>query len=164
MTEAKKDDTEIVRDARFYWKRPEYPVRLAAGMNGRIMNCAPGGARLANKVFPVPRLIPRPSNPREPLAAGIGRGKFYFANLWADVMRCVRAAEAGDDKRYDDSLARAQKTLAYLRAAGRPEAYEEGLLLLSGLFYARTDQKLAAFAKNLNKMVSVIIPHTLNPI
>ena len=61
----------------FYWKRPEYPVRLAAGMNGRIMNCAPGGARLANKVFPVPRLIPRPSNPREPLAAGIGRGKFY---------------------------------------------------------------------------------------
>ena len=46
-------------------------------MNGRIMNCAPGGARLANKVFPVPRLIPRPSNPREPLAAGIGRGKFY---------------------------------------------------------------------------------------
>ena len=61
-----------------YWKRPEYPVRLAAGMNGRIMNCAPGGARLANKVFPVPRLIPRRGNPREPLAAGIGRGKFYF--------------------------------------------------------------------------------------
>ena len=63
--------------AHFYWKRPEYPVRLAAGMNGRIMNCAPGGARLANKVFPVPRLIPRGSTPREPLAAGIGRGKFY---------------------------------------------------------------------------------------
>ena len=59
-----------------YWKRPEYPVRLAAGMNGRIMDCAPGGARLANKVFPVPRLIPRRGNPREPLAAGIGRGNF----------------------------------------------------------------------------------------
>mgnify|MGYP001613986096 CR=1 FL=1 len=50
-------------------------------MNGRIMNCAPGGARLANKVFPVPRLIPRPSNPREPLAAGIGRGKFYIKEM-----------------------------------------------------------------------------------
>ena len=65
----------------FYWKRPEYPVRLAAGMNGRIMNCAPGGARLANKVFPVPRLIPRRGNPREPLAAGIGRGKFYNGDI-----------------------------------------------------------------------------------
>ena len=50
-------------------------------MNGRIMNCAPGGARLANKVFPVPRLIPRRGNPREPLAAGIGRGKFYIEGL-----------------------------------------------------------------------------------
>ena len=57
-------------------------------MNGRIMNCAPGGARLANKVFPVPRLIPRPSNPREPLAAGIGRGKFYI-NYTHTIYRMV---------------------------------------------------------------------------
>ena len=57
------------------------------------MNCAPGGARLANKVFPVPRLIPRRGNPREPLA-GIGRGKFYyilraFARS-ASVRNCLR--------------------------------------------------------------------------
>ena len=76
-----------------YWKRPEYPVRLAAGMNGRIMNCAPGGARLANKVFPVPRLIPRRGNPREPLAAGIGRGKFYYCQVYWTLKLMSRNSE-----------------------------------------------------------------------
>ena len=58
------------RIARLFIEAAEYPVRLAAGMNGRIMNCAPGGARLANKVFPVPRLIPRRGNPRNRLRRG----------------------------------------------------------------------------------------------
>ena len=37
--------------------------------------------------------------------------QFYFGNLGADVMRCVLAAQAGDEKKYDDSLARAQRRL-----------------------------------------------------
>ena len=81
-----------------YWKRPEYPVRLAAGMNGRISNCAPGGARLANKVFPVPRLIPRRGNPREPLAAGIGRGKFISSAhyFYKDALTATHSSPVGE--------------------------------------------------------------------
>ncbi|OHA15532.1 MAG: hypothetical protein A3H57_00230 [Candidatus Taylorbacteria bacterium RIFCSPLOWO2_02_FULL_43_11] len=60
------------------------PRPFRAGMNGYIINSAPGGALISNppdgeagKVFPVPRLIPRRGTPREPLGAGIGRDKFY---------------------------------------------------------------------------------------
>ncbi len=50
--------------------------------------------------------------------------QFYFANLGADVMRCALAAKQGNSDRYNDSFARAQKTLSLLHDAGRPEAYE----------------------------------------
>jgi len=83
--------------------------------------------------------------------------QFYFGNLGADVMRCALAATGGDEKKYEDSFARAQKTLSFLRAVGRPEAYEEGLLLLRGLVYAREDGTLDVFSRDLNKMISVIM-------
>lgn len=83
--------------------------------------------------------------------------RFYFANLGADVMRCVVAAQKEDEKRYGDSLTRAQKTLSYLRKAGRPEAYEEGLLLLRALSYAKTNKSLESVAKHLNRMVSTAL-------
>ncbi|MEK7140021.1 MAG: hypothetical protein AAB805_01745 [Patescibacteria group bacterium] len=82
--------------------------------------------------------------------------QFYFGNLGADVMRCVLAAQAGDEKKYDDSLARAQKTLAHLRTTQRPEAYEEGLLLLRALFYARNDGMLDVFSQRLNNMITTV--------
>ncbi len=79
---------------------------------------------------------------------------FYFANLGADVSRCVSAARQGDEARYDDSLARAYRTLAFLRASERPEAYEEGLLMIRGLEFAReTPGMLAAFQSALDSLI-----------
>jgi len=63
---------------------------------------------------------------------------FYFANLGADVTRCVTAAKGGDESRYQESLERAYHTVDYIRTVRRPEAYEEALLLLRGLDLART--------------------------
>jgi len=83
--------------------------------------------------------------------------KFYFANLGADVTRCVSALQSGNIARYEDSLARARKTLSHLREADRPEAYEEGLLLLSGLEYARQDNKLESFRSNVNALTASFI-------
>lgn len=50
--------------------------------------------------------------------------RFYFANLGADVARCVAAAQKGNEQRYKDSLDRGYRTLDFLRRAQRPEAYE----------------------------------------
>ncbi|HEY4501105.1 MAG TPA: hypothetical protein VJI70_02455 [Candidatus Paceibacterota bacterium] len=36
---------------------------------------------------------------------------FYFANLGADVSRCITASKQGDMARYEDSLSRAYRTL-----------------------------------------------------
>lgn len=84
--------------------------------------------------------------------------KFYFANLGADVTRCVSALQSGNLARYEDSLARARKTLSHLREAGRPEAYEEGLLLLSGLEYARENNTLQSFRINVNALSATFSP------
>ncbi|MFA6585295.1 MAG: hypothetical protein WCS97_02545, partial [Candidatus Paceibacterota bacterium] len=54
---------------------------------------------------------------------------FYFANLGADVTRCINAVKLGDDSRYQESLERAYNTANYIRALHRPEAYEEALLM-----------------------------------
>ena len=75
---------------------------------------------------------------------------FYFANLGADVVRCTLAGEAHDEMRYASSLARAYKTLAHLRKEQRYEAYEEGLLLLRGLEYARQSETLSTFRTLVN--------------
>ena len=81
---------------------------------------------------------------------------FYFANLGADVSRCVSAARQGNESRYEDSLARAYRTLESLRATNRPEAYEEGLLMLRGLVFAREiPESLASFQSSLNSLVGV---------
>jgi|CXWL01.1.fsa_nt_gi hypothetical protein len=62
---------------------------------------------------------------------------FHFGNLCADALRCARALENGDTARYKNSLIRARKTLSFLRTMQRPEAYEEGLLLMRALDFAR---------------------------
>jgi len=79
---------------------------------------------------------------------------FYFANLGADVTRCVSAAKQGNETRYDDSLARAYQTLEGLHSTKRPEAYEEGLLMLRGLTLARaTPEALSSFQLSLNSLI-----------
>lgn len=86
--------------------------------------------------------------------------RFYFANLGADVARCISAAEKGNMERYEDSLERAHATLEYLRSAHRPEAYEEGLLLLRALEYARADNALPEFNESLNELIAEYSPLT----
>lgn len=79
---------------------------------------------------------------------------FYFANLGADVSRCINATKQGNEDRYADSLARAYCTLEDLHKTKRPEAYEEGLLMLRGLEFARTAPKtLASFQSSLNDLI-----------
>lgn len=76
---------------------------------------------------------------------------FYFANLGADISRCIQAAKQGNEFRYEDSLARAYHTLGELRKSARPEAYEEGLLMLRGLSFAReTPESLESFQSALD--------------
>lgn len=84
--------------------------------------------------------------------------RFYFANLGADVARCVSAAEKGNTERYEDSLERAHLTLDFLRNANRPEAYEEGLLLLRALEYAREGGTLSEFDDSLNELIAEYSP------
>lgn len=78
---------------------------------------------------------------------------FYFANLCADVSRCAAAAERGDETRYHASLSRAWHTLAHLRTTHRPEAYEEGLLMLRGLALAREQISLQSFRHSIDALV-----------
>lgn len=80
---------------------------------------------------------------------------FYFANLGADVTRCVSAARQGNEERYNDSLARAYQTLELLHKTKRLEAYEEGLFMLRGLEFARTaPESLAAFQISLDSLIT----------
>lgn len=79
---------------------------------------------------------------------------FYFANLGADVSRCITASRQGDEARYKDSLSRAYRTLEDLHKAERPEAYEEGLLMLRGLALARaTPETLESFQISLDSLI-----------
>ena len=81
---------------------------------------------------------------------------FYFANLGADVSRCINAVKQGNEVRYGDSLSRAYRTLEELHKTARPEAYEEGLLMLRGLVLARTTpETLASFQTSLDSLISV---------
>lgn len=84
--------------------------------------------------------------------------QFYFANLGVDVGRCVSALQKGNNERYEDHLAEAYRTLEFLRDAGRSEAYEEGLLLLRALEYAREDNKLSEFNDQLNELIAEYSP------
>ncbi|MEK7098719.1 MAG: hypothetical protein AAB908_02345 [Patescibacteria group bacterium] len=81
---------------------------------------------------------------------------FYFANLGADISRCVAAARDNDAAAYDDSIDAAYRTLAYI--TNRPEAYEEGLLLLRGLEYAREENRLSEFNNQLNELITEYSP------
>jgi hypothetical protein len=84
---------------------------------------------------------------------------FYFANLGADVTRCVSAAKRGDESRYQESLERAYCTVNYIRASHRPEAYEEALLMLRGLALARaTPETLASFQSSIDSFFGVSFP------
>lgn len=84
---------------------------------------------------------------------------FYFANLGADVARGASAIRHGDNVRYDDALSRAYRTLEELRRTSRPEAYEEGLLMLRGLTLARaTPGALASFQSSLDSIIGAFLP------
>ena len=83
--------------------------------------------------------------------------KFYMANLGADISRCAAAAQAGDDMRYQESLGRAYRTLAFVHEASRPEAYEEGLLMLRGLEYARASHSLVMFRAHIDDFCAPIL-------
>lgn len=83
---------------------------------------------------------------------------FYFANLGADVTRCVSAAKRGDDLQYQESLERAYRTADYIRASHRPEAYEEALLMLRGLDFARTTpETLASFQSAIDSLIGTFL-------
>ena len=84
--------------------------------------------------------------------------RFYFANLGVDVARCVSASLKKNDERYEGHIAEAYRTLAFLHSAHRPEAYEEGLLLLRALEYAREDNKLPEFNDQLNALIEEYSP------
>jgi hypothetical protein len=64
--------------------------------------------------------------------------RIAFLNLAADAARAGSAGSAGDLDRYEQSLARARKTLLVLKDCGGA-AYAEGELLLEGLELARED-------------------------
>ena len=84
--------------------------------------------------------------------------RFYFANLGVDVGRCVSAAQKGDGERYETHLEEAYKTLEFLRGAQRPEAYEEGQLLIRALEYAKEDNNLSEFNDQLDKLIAEYSP------
>ncbi len=78
---------------------------------------------------------------------------FYFANLGADVLRCALAAESEKTKEYESSLERARVTLRHIEKENRPEAHEEGLLLLRALEYARESDTLPTFREHLDALI-----------
>lgn len=84
--------------------------------------------------------------------------RFYFANLGVDVGRCVSALQKGDMARYETHLAEAYKTLDFLRNVERPEAYEEGMLLMRGLEYAHEANALSSFSDGLNDLLVEYAP------
>jgi hypothetical protein len=89
---------------------------------------------------------------------------FYFANLGADVSRCVNAAKQNNEQRYQESLERAHRTLEQLHKTARPEAYEEALLMLRGLALARiTPETLASFQTALDSLIGIFSSISLSP-
>jgi len=80
--------------------------------------------------------------------------RLLFANLGADVARCVKAEERGDMTQYHDSLMRGYKTASLLRAFGAHTAYEEALLLLRACEHARTDGRRGVFSVHLNALIA----------
>jgi hypothetical protein len=84
--------------------------------------------------------------------------RFYFANLSADVARCISACENNDENRFINSLLRARNTLEFLHNTNRHEAFEEGLLLLRALIFARDKGELIKFQNNLNELTVQYAP------
>ena len=84
--------------------------------------------------------------------------RFYFANLTADVARCISAATRDDENAYTQSLTRAYGTLAYLRPLQKRAAYEEGLLLIRGLFFAKESKTLDIFSHQVNVLAAQASP------
>lgn len=85
------------------------------------------------------------------------RATFFFANLGADVIRSALAAEAENEKEYRASLDRAYKTLRYLAKEKRPEALEEGLLLVRALEHARASHTLTLFRRQTNELIAPVL-------
>ena len=88
-----------------------------------------------------------------------GTAQFYFANLGADILRCSLAIEEGKSGRYQSSLRRARRTLLKLRDCRRPEAYEEGLLLLRAMEYAKTPEQISKFHTQIHRLIGTLSSH-----
>ncbi len=79
--------------------------------------------------------------------------RFYFANFAADVVRCAVAAMSKNEERYESSFSRARSTLRRLRRTERPEAYEEALLLMLALKYAKEDNNVLKFNTDISRLI-----------
>lgn len=84
--------------------------------------------------------------------------RLLFANLCADVARCVKAAQQGDEAHYQDSLRRGYKTAQVVHNTGDMSAFEESLLLLRGLEHARIHGGLDVFLAHTDKMAAQCAP------
>jgi len=80
--------------------------------------------------------------------------QFYFANLGADVIRCVSAAKQENEDLYHESYQRAEHTLSFLKEAGDQSAYKEGMLMLNGLEVSRQSDSLDAYATQVNNIIA----------
>ena len=82
---------------------------------------------------------------------------FYFANLGADIIRAARAT----DETYEASIERVKRTLQLLRTCGRPEAYEEGLLMERALIYARESGTQDMLERTVNALITPMMSRVL---
>ena len=94
------------------------------------------GRSLSNKVFPVPRLIPRPSTPRERLAAGIGRGKFYRGALIIHFARTY-FTRAERVKPWTKLYARIPRLVRSLRSRYKNQNFPSFLRFSAGVWGSR---------------------------
>ena len=82
---------------------------------------------------------------------------FYFGNLGADIIRAARATDAA----YEANMQRVLRTLGLLRAHNRPEAYEEGLLLMRAIEYAREGQTQDVLERNVSNLIAPMVSRLL---
>lgn len=82
--------------------------------------------------------------------------KFYFANLGADIARCISALHNNNIDRYNQTFHHAQQTLKKLSVNKNSSAYKEGVLLLEGFNLAREKDMLPLFNKRLNVLIAQV--------
>ena len=82
---------------------------------------------------------------------------FYMANLGADVVRCINAADEQDLTRYTASLDRAKHTLSFV-ADTSPHAYQEGQSMLTALDLAHSPVERNALREQITLFSQSLLP------